>query len=283
MGDNPPVPQSIDCAAREQQPATMRKLLDIATESIASGTQDFPAYPLFAAAGVAVLVVEVATGRVAEANQAALVLLALPDIALIGSDWLLAFNPDSAQRLAAACRQARLIPPPIQLEVEALAEGRALVAALTTFEVGRDSYLLVRLAAQDRTAAGRTERTQEVLEALDRTPTGFVVTDHQLRVDYGNRAFLEMVRAGSADEVRGRSLAQWLALTEADLQRLREQMDRRQAASALVTTLHAGPAAGRQVQLTAIAVPDAPDPCWGFTLRVIEPLSGKANRPRTNA
>ncbi len=258
----------------------MRKLLDIATESIASGTQDFPAYPLFAAASVAVLVVEAATGRVAEANQAALLLLALPDVALVGSDWLLAFNADSARRLAAASRQARLMPPPIQLEVEAQVEGRALVAALTTFDVGHDAYLLVRLATPDGAASGRGQRTQEVLEALDQTPTGFVVTDSQLRVQYGNRAFLEMVRATSADDVRGRSLAQWLALTQPDLQRLRDQMDRRQAASALVTTLQAG---ARQVQLTAIAVPDAPEPCWGFTLRLIEPFSSATHRPRTNA
>lgn len=261
----------------------MRKLLDIASETIASGTQDIPAYPLFAAAGVAMLVVEVASGRVAEANQAALVLLALPDVALVGSDWLRAFSPDSAARLATACRQARLVPPPIQLEVEAALDGRALSAALTTFDVGRDAYLLVRLVARDGMDASSGQHAHDVLEALDRTPAGFVVTDGQLRVDYGNRAFLEMVHAGSRDDVRGRSLAQWLALTESDLLRLREQMQRRQAASTLLTTLHAGPAAGRQVQITAIAVPDAPDPCWGFALRVLEPHPPAAGRARGDA
>jgi len=261
----------------------MHKLLDIAAESIASGTQDFPAYPLFAAASVAVLVIEAASGRVAEANSAALLLLALPDISLVGSDWLRSFSPDSAQRLAAACRQARLTSTPIHLEVEAVTEGRPLVAAVTSFNVGRDDYLLARLAALDGPESPRNRSTQDVLESLDRTPTGFVVTDSHLRVEYGNRAFLEMVCAGGVDGVRGRSLARWLALTESDLQRLKEQMDRRQAASALVTTLQSGPSAGRQVQLTAIAVPDAPDPCWGFTLRVIEPLGSGANRVRADA
>ena len=261
----------------------MRKLLDIASETVASATQEFPAYPLFAAASVAVLVVDLASGRVSEANPAALLLLALPDVALVGSDWLRAFGPDSARRLATACRQAQLTAPPIQLEVEALAEPRALVAALTTFNVGRDAYLLVQLATQDESPAPGHHGTRDVLEALDRTPTGFVVTNDRLQVDYGNRAFLELVRAESRSDVRGRSLAQWLALTEGDLQQMQVQMSRRQAASTLVTTLHAGPAAGQRVQLTAIAVPDAPDPCWGFTLQVIEPHARTPRRIRTDA
>ena len=260
----------------------MQKLLDIATESIASGTQEFPAVPLFTAASVAVLVVDAASGRVAEANPAALLLLALPDSALVGSNWLQAFSPESAGRLGSACRQARLTAPPIQLQVAAVVEERALVAVITTFNVGPQAYLLVRLAAQDGPADAAHD-TQDVLEALDRTPTGFVVTGPGLQVEYGNSAFLGMVRAVSVDEVRGRSLAQWLALTESDLQCLKEQMALRQAATALLTTLHSGPSAGRQVQLTAIAVPDAPEPCWGFTLRVIEPLANGTSRPRTDA
>jgi PAS domain-containing protein len=260
----------------------MKTLLDIASESITAGSQDFPAYPLFKAAGAAVLVVEQGTGRVAEANLAALALLGLAPAGLVGKDWLGAFSAPSAQRLADACRHAWLANSPIQIEAESFAGARALVAAITTFRVGRDAYLLVRLVLHDAMPESAGQRTSAVLDALERMPTGFVVTDSRLQVDFGNRAFLEMVQLESLEQLRGRSLAQWLALTEADLLRLREQMSRRQAASVLVTTLHAGPVIGRSVEVTAIAVPDAPHPCWGFTLRLLESRLPAAKTPHTD-
>jgi PAS domain-containing protein len=261
----------------------MDKLLDMAATWNEPGTPGFPAYPLFTSASVAVMVIAQGSGRVAEANPAALALLGMPQAELVGSAWLRGFTSTSAQRLAEACQHAWIATAPIQVVVEALAGNRKLDATITTFRVNSDSYLLVRLRAHGELGDEGGAGAGSVLEELDRTSTGFVVTNSLLQVDYGNRAFLELVQAAGHEDVRGRSLAQWLALTEADLLRLREQMARRQAASLLVTTLHAGPAAGRVVELTAIAVPDVPDPCWGFTVRVLESRIPEARPPRTDA
>ena len=235
-------------------------------------TRNFPASSMFAAARSALLVVEQATGRVAEANDAAGQLLGLQKSALLGSYWLGAFDQACTQQLADGCREAELKQLPLIFDVRGR-DGRApLRATITLFKVGRDTYLLVRLLPGDAPVVEPArDGTAQALDELDNTSIGFVVTNRYLQVEYANRAFLAMVRPENAEEVSGRSLARWLALTEDDLQRLREQVTGRQATVVIRTALHEGPTAGRGVELTAVAVPDAPEPCWGFTLRLLDP------------
>ena len=260
----------------------MKKLLDIASPWIAADPQDFPAQPLFASASVAALVIDQASGRVAEANPAALRLLGSPQAGAPGEDWLQAFDPASASRLADACRHAWHSPTPVLLQATTRAEARALSVAVSTFRAGPDAYLLVRLAMPDAAVLPAPGDTSDVIDALDAMPNVFIVTDALLHIEYGNRAFLELVQADSHEAVTGRSLAHWLALTEADLLRLREQMERREAATVLFSRMQAGAAAGRHVELTAIAVPGAPDPCWGFTLRLLASRPGADRSQRTD-
>jgi PAS domain S-box-containing protein len=261
----------------------MKKLLYSADAWSATDRPDLPAERLFAGASAAVLVVEHTTGRVAEANPAALQLLGTTQAQLVGKGWLDAFDQPGGQRLAEACQHAWVSPAAIEVEAANRAEGRLLGVALSTFRVAHDSYLLVRLSPGSAQAgAAAAPGNVDVLEQLDQMPTAFVVTDGGLCADYANQAFVELVQANSRTAVLGRSLAQWLALTEADVLRLREQMQRRQAASMLVTTLRTGPWAGQAVEITAIGVPDAPEPCWGFALRVLANHDGNRRVRRTD-
>jgi DNA-binding NarL/FixJ family response regulator len=173
-----------------------------------------------ASASVAALVVEQASGRVAEANPAALSLLGLRQAGAPGSDWLQAFDPASAARLADACRHAWISPAPVQVEVATGSGGRALSVAVSTFRAGTDAYLLVRIATPGAPGLPRAAETSDVIDALDAIPNLSFVTDALLHIQFGNRAYLELVQAASHDAIVGRSLAQWLALTEADLLRL---------------------------------------------------------------
>jgi PAS domain-containing protein len=261
----------------------MKKLLYSADPWSATDRQDLPAASLFAGASAAVLVVDHATGRVAEANPAALQLLGKTQAQLVGKGWLEAFDKPGAQRLAEACQHAWVSPAAIEVEAANLAEGRLLGVALSTFRVAHDSYLLVRLSpGSTPTSTEPAPSNLAMLEQLDRMPTAFVVTDNGLCIDYANQAFVELAQANSCAAVLGRSLAQWLALTAGDLLRLREQMLRRQAASMLVTTLQVGRWVGQPVEITAIAVPEAPEPCWGFTLRVLANVDGNRRVRRTD-
>jgi len=261
----------------------MQEPFDIDELLASEDARDIPARALFREAATAVLIIAHATGLVVEANPAAAQRLRLSRESLLGSDWLAAFSPASARQLAATSRQVRA-GAPMQLEADGRPGVESLALALSTFRVGNDAYLLVRIGASGERFDADAHDVTAVLDELDGARAGFVVTDGGLRIEYANRAFLAMVRAGSVDDVRGHSLVQWLALGEQDVRQLREQMERREATSELLTRL--APAAsvpGVPVRLNAIAVPDAHAPRWGFTLRLMEAGEAGIARPRTDA
>lgn len=242
---------------------------DLLSGAVGAVTPDFPAAAIFASATSAVLLVEQASGRVIEVNGAGARLLALRRAGLLGSDWLGAFDPACAPQLDEARIAAALQRSPRELEVRSRADGAPLRATITLFRIGRDAYLLVRLLPANVSVATATPAAAaRVLDELEATPVGFVVTNRFFHVEYCNRAFLDLVCCATSEDAKGQSLVRWLALTEHDLERLRGQLSERQATIVILTALHAGPASGRSVELTAVAVPDAPEPCWGFTLRV---------------
>lgn len=261
----------------------MKDLLDIAVSWTEGGPAQLPVRTLFTAAGVGLVVVDLAAGTVAEANPAALALLGLPVPQLVGRHWLEAFSLASANLLAATCPPGQPPATGVTLPVEAAAGGRRLVASVTSFIADGRAYLLLRLEAMARAGGSAPPPSTDVLAALEHAPAAFAVTDAALRVEYGNRAFLALVRAGSPDGVRGRSLAQWFALTAADLDALQEQMACREATHTLTTCLHGGGGAPCRVELTAVAVPDGPVPCWGFTFRRLDEAPGTPPRAQLDA
>ena len=128
-----------------------------------------------------------------------------------------------------------------------------------------DSYLLIRLEAA--TARAGRGAPSEVFDALDESAVGFVVTDAGLRIEYANRAFITMIGLESPEDVRGRSIARWLELSELDVAQLHEQMARHEAVTEIATALVADHESPRDVEVTAVAVPDELHPCWGFSVR----------------
>lgn len=243
----------------------MKNLLAIGDAWTALDSRELPLQSLFSSADTAVMIAEQETGRVIEVNLAALLLLGMRRADLVGAGWLQAFSMASARRLAQALQPAGLATATLQLKVEGSSGATPLSAAVSIVRVGAAAYILVRLTPADVAAAGSARESTDVLDELEKTRTSFVVTNADMHIEYGNRAFLEMVKADSLEEIEGCALTRWLELTEGDLQRLHRQMERRQAATVLVTTLHAA-AMVRPVEVTAIAVPDEIHPCWGFTV-----------------
>jgi PAS domain-containing protein len=260
----------------------MNKLLAIGDVWTALDSRELPLQSLFSSADTAVMIAEQASGRVIEVNLAALLLLGMRRADLVGSDWLQAFSPASAQRLAQALQPGGLAAATLHLDVEGSSGASPLSAAVSIIRVGTAAYILVRLTPCNVAPAGSEPESTDVLDELEKTRTSFVVTNADLRIEYGNRAFLEMVQVDSIEEIGGCALTRWLELTEADLQRLQLQMARRQAATVLVTTLNSA-ATVRPVEVTAIAVPDASHPCWGFTLDELGSSNPKIRARRLDA
>ena len=102
-----------------------------------------------------------------------------------------------------------------------------------------------------------------------RAADGFVVTEPGLRILYANQAFARLVGLKAAGDVIGKSLTRWVGFSQEDLTTLTRQMETREAVSAIRTSLKPSPskAPTRTVELTAVAVPDEPQRCFGFWVK----------------
>ncbi len=264
---------------------------------------------LFAAASQAVMIVELASGNIVEANPAAAALLDSERTQLLGSSFLGVFDPDStpalAQMIATVRRRGHIERVIARTRGRSAARGsrlarwaragRDIAITLSLVSAESDAYMLVRLLPATRAASDRNDHgdgdsdgdgaddsdTRDasdakvpslVLDAIEKAPEGFVVTDPELRLSYANRAFIRMAGLDSLAQLQGNSLTLWLELTQADLTRLNEQMARREAVTVFNTTLRRSSLSTRgaslEVEVSAIAVPDGRERSWGFRISV---------------
>ena len=237
----------------------------------------FPADELFAAANTAVLVADASTGLVIAVNRAAQLLLGLPTADLVGYHWHKAFDYPGAQELRAAAQRACTLGTAVSASVHRPGEIGALTATISTFFLSKVCYLLLHLDAGHETGRNSQALSGELFDKLDELPIGFVITDGALCVEFGNRTFIEVVGEMSRDRVEGQCLLRWLDLTQDDLGQMCRQMQLRQAASVMTTSLRTLFGCGLAVEVIAVAVPDASSPYWGFVLRQV---SGQHSAPR---
>lgn len=251
----------------------------------------FPDAWLFAAARQAVMIVELASDSILEANPAAAALLQTERAQLLGSSFVGAFAADCTpallQLIASARRHgygeriiARTRGPRADggsRRARKARGGRDLGVTLSIVSADSDSYLLVRLLPATRAGIDDSEGEVPslVLDAIEQAPEGFVVTDPGLRLSYANRAFITMAGLESPAQWHGKSLAAWLELSQADLTRLHDQMARREAVTVWKTTLRRSslpnPEAVLEVEVSAIAVPDGSERSWGFRISATAP------------
>jgi nitrogen-specific signal transduction histidine kinase len=257
----------------------------IPDERISSGYAELPFEWLFAAASESVVVVDAASGLIVAANPAAALHLQSTRAALIGTPLLKAV--DAARvgaldlSLECASRAGRAAP----IIVRARDGGMELSATVSLFRNPPESYWLVRLTANSHTDAdsdadtdgGRDEvhesPTSPVLAAIEGATVGFLIADSDLRIEYANRAFIDMIEVGCLEDLRSQSLQRWLQFTTSDSARLNAQMCQRQAVTVLDTTLHSESGSTRHVEVHAVAVPDEQSACWGFSISARGPVN----------
>ena len=219
------------------------------------------------------LIVEQSSGVVVEANPAAESLLDIGRIDLIGTQLSHMFAESSAAAFSEFMATTHASGFGKQVRLPTRRANVPVEVTLSLVRAGADSYLLVRLATCPLEAEQQAAEavSSVVLDLIEESSEGFVLTDLGLRVTYANPAFATLAGVEAIDGVIGRSLAQWLELSQTDLTRLREQMSLREAAEIWTALLRQSSGLLTTVEITAVAVPDGEDACWGFRVAVRTP------------
>jgi PAS domain-containing protein len=227
---------------------------------------ELPCDWLFNAAAEPILIVDVATATIVTANAPGAALFRTTIDALVGSKLSSVFEAPGAAKIERSMMNARATgTSDAGLRIRNTRVD--LRARLSLFRAPPKAYLLVHLIASGTYGIDRASPVSTVFEAIDGAPVGFLITDPGLCIDYANRLFGEMISLGGHARLYGSSVVRWLRFNESDLARLRMQVSDRQAALNFTTELCSARGSSRPVAVCAVAVPDDPEPCWGFTVR----------------
>lgn len=226
---------------------------------------------LFETVSEAIVIVDAATGVVAEANPAAQRLYGDGAKRLAGRPFLdtldAAHRADAAALLAATRSAGR--GEEISVRLAGGSAPLALTASLFRSDTG--NLLLLRLVPPHEVAAGAEHtKTESLLRVVDSLPDAFVVTDLQGRVLAANAAFADLVQLPAGELAPGQSLDRWLGRSAVDLNVLMGTLKQHGVVRLFPTTLLGSYGTPAQVEISAVAVPQGDPPCLGFTIRDVE-------------
>ena len=147
--------------------------------------------------------------------------------------------------------------------------ARDVRVSIAGFTQDRGQFLLVRLLPGSRDEDVSAATSSPVLDLVDDMPDAFIVANARMELVSANHAFVEMVQAASVDQLRGRSLSEWIGRPGIDLDLIEGQITQHGAARNVSTVLRTSTdSAGEPVELSAVRSASE-DPLYAFVIRPI--------------
>lgn len=174
----------------------------------------------------AVAIVNVSTGRITDLNASAAKLLGGTVAALQGASFAAQFEEADRATLAdvaAAAGQGRQLPP---VRTATARSGRRVAVHRRLFRAAGERLAACRLVVEDQAAQGADELSAALANLYATGSDAILLTDARGVIRHANEAFLALGDAALLAEVRGRSLADFLARGAVDLKVLLDNAGR---------------------------------------------------------
>lgn len=224
---------------------------------------------LFELAAEAVLIVDANSQRILEANPAASKILSQQVKRLIGKP-LHEFLPESSRDVMDDLLMGVRSSSRPDVRTIVLTKDKTEIAiSASLFRQESGTMFLVRLmpTAVSAQAESLPPKRSIMLDVLEHSPDGFVVTDGSGKILTANRAFVDMLELSKEEQVQGRNLADWLGRTDVDLSVLIANIQQRGAVRLFATLLRCANAAELQVEISGVSVKHGATTCLGFSIR----------------
>lgn len=239
---------------------------------------------LFQTATEPVLVVDAASGRIVEANPAAVGLFGQGSRRPVGTALLELFEPASREALEMLLASVRATGRGDDVTARTAADQRDVVVSAALFRQDGTTLFLVRLiqTLAEGTAVILPKQKSKLLKLIDSVPDAFVVTDHDGRVITANAAFLEMTQLAAEEQARGETLDRWLGRSGVDLDVLLATLRGGGPVRLFSTSLRGAFGATTDIEISAVAMMNGGKPSFGFAIRdvgrrrVAQPQPGAA-------
>lgn len=217
-----------------------------------------------------VLILDGDSGRILEINPASQALLGRAARRLAGRPLAELFAAEDRPRIAALLAALRSAGRAEDLTAR-LAEGATEVGvSASTFRQEGGLLFLMRLSpTRGAPAILLPEASTRLLKVVEGVPDAFVVTDDSARILTANAAFLDMVQVTSEEQARGEPLDRWLGRQGVELEVLLANLRNRGSVRLYSTTLRGDLGGTTDVEISAVSVLNAGQPCFGFSIRDI--------------
>jgi transcriptional regulator PpsR len=224
---------------------------------------------LFQLASEPVIVVAAESGRIVDANPAAAGLLDDSPQRLVGRAFSEYFAAPSVSSIDLLLAKVRTTGRAEEVRGRLAAGNAEFRIAASLFRQDDTAQFLIRMSpghAADAPTAARAGRSRlhDLMESL---PDGLVVTSPDGRVLAANCAFLELVQLASDEQLLGESLARWLDQEGGDFDTLTAALRKEGSVRQFPTRICGAHGAVADVDISAVAVLQQSEPCFGFVVR----------------
>lgn len=222
---------------------------------------------LFDTIAYPVLILDGTSLTIQQANRACNTVFGAAAGGLDGRDFVSIIEPDHRAAaigyFGAVAVNDAVAPVPVRLE------GRStpVKLAATAFRQSGKQYWLVNIDDGTHAAPGK-QSDEYVLEVIDKMPDAFVLTDAAHAIVVANRAFAELVQAGTADQLIGAPLSRFIGRSDVDLGLLRKQLRDHEHVRNFASVVHDLGGGEEPVELSALVI-ERDAPLFGFTVRSV--------------
>ncbi|MEM9708958.1 MAG: transcriptional regulator PpsR [Pseudomonadota bacterium] len=215
----------------------------------------------------AVVFVAGGSGRVLAANGAAAALLGEAADGLSDLEFAQEFEGSKRDGLLDALLSAAVAEVTEPLELKSRRTGRTLALTPTLFRAAGERTLLVRIEAAETAPAPVDGVSDDLADFYRDAADGIVFTDGQGTLLSANEAFLTLVDAPHPSNIKGRSLADYLARGAIDLKVLTDNAARSGKMRIYSTKLQSEFGAELPVELSATYLNGRANPAIAFVIR----------------
>ena len=236
---------------------------------------------LFHVALEGVIVADLGSRRVLEANPAAAYMLDESPANLQGTNLAELFAPASwagVQALLAGI-EAGARPNDIRVHLRGQTAREANLSAVL-FRQSGSALVLLRFWSPESSTAPSGLRSTRMLAMLEALPDAVVITGEDRRVLAANTAFCELVQKANENQVVGESLERWLGRPGVDLNIMQSNLREHGSIRDFATVVHGDFGAPQESLVTAVSVVDGQTPCIAFTIRTVTaPIAAVSHTP----
>jgi transcriptional regulator PpsR len=240
---------------------------------------------LFFSTSEAVIIVDLQSLKVIEANPRASELVGKAQRKLVGRGFFELFDPAAVPELQSLLVELRAQPHGRE-RILRLA-GQTTRYAVSGSVVRQDSgatFLIARLAPLIATAdsVGRSGGA-DVRRIVSAMPDAFVVTDADGRIQTANDAFLALSQLATEDQARGHPLERWVGRAAADMGVLLSNLKEHGTVRRFNSVVQGEFGAIEDVEISAVSALASTPPVIGFVVRPTERRERAANPSQQGA